>query len=154
MSQQSLPPTRRCVLSAGAVAVAGAGALTACSSDEVTDTASSAAGEAGEAAASAASGAVGAVVAQVADVPVGGATVKDIGGQQVVLSQPEAGTIEAFSAVCPHQGGIVAPEGDELVCPLHGSRFNEATGELIQGPATRGLDTVSVSVDGDGIVLD
>ncbi|PJJ65573.1 FAD-dependent oxidoreductase [Compostimonas suwonensis] len=46
----------------------------------------------------------------------------------------------AVDAVCPHLGGIVAWNDAESSwdCPLHGSRF-AADGELLEGPATRGL---------------
>ncbi|ROQ38240.1 glycine/D-amino acid oxidase-like deaminating enzyme [Frondihabitans sp. PhB188] len=45
-----------------------------------------------------------------------------------------------LSAVCPHLAGVVTWNDQELTwdCPLHGSRFTR-TGEVIEGPAGRGL---------------
>jgi glycine/D-amino acid oxidase-like deaminating enzyme/nitrite reductase/ring-hydroxylating ferredoxin subunit len=46
----------------------------------------------------------------------------------------------SLSAVCPHLGGVVSWNDQEQSwdCPLHGSRFR-ASGEVIEGPAKRGL---------------
>ncbi|MCC3281746.1 FAD-dependent oxidoreductase [Arthrobacter caoxuetaonis] len=45
------------------------------------------------------------------------------------------------SAICPHLHGILNWNDAEASwdCPLHGSRFT-ATGEVLEGPAVRGLD--------------
>ncbi|WP_324652358.1 FAD-dependent oxidoreductase [Georgenia sp. H159] len=50
------------------------------------------------------------------------------------------GVTRSVSAVCPHLGGVLRWNDEELSwdCPLHGSRF-AADGELLEGPATRGL---------------
>ncbi|MCA1687846.1 MAG: Rieske (2Fe-2S) protein, partial [Actinobacteria bacterium] len=60
-------------------------------------------------------------------------------GAKILLSRASSGEICAISNVCSHLGGPLA-EGDRengtVICPLHGSRFNLCTGEVIDGPAT------------------
>ena len=50
------------------------------------------------------------------------------------------GVTRASSGFCPHLGGVLRWNDEERSwdCPLHGSRFT-AEGELLEGPATRGL---------------
>jgi thiosulfate dehydrogenase [quinone] large subunit len=96
----------------------------------------------------------GPVLANVADVPVGGAKqVKDPGtGQTDWVLQLQAGQFTAVDAKCPHQGCTVAFESPStgFTCPCHGSRF-DATGKLLNGPATTGLTAVPVQVVGGEI---
>ncbi|MBW1602887.1 Rieske (2Fe-2S) protein [Streptomyces sp. JJ66] len=74
-------------------------------------------------------------------------------GQNVLVSQPEAGTYRAFSAVCTHkQCPIPFVERQEAVCTCHGSRFDVMSGEVRQGPATRPLPPVPIQLDGDDLV--
>ncbi|WP_438855649.1 Rieske (2Fe-2S) protein [Agromyces sp. M3QZ16-3] len=96
--------------------------------------------------------AAGEDVAALTDIPVGGSISATIGGQPVLLSQPTAGEVVAFSAICTHQGCTVAPEGAAFVCPCHGSTFDAATGDVEQGPALEPLPSVPVSVDGDRVI--
>lgn len=80
-------------------------------------------------------------------VPVGGAvSAKDPNGKPIIVAQPQTGAAVAFSAICTHMGCTVAPSGDKLNCPCHGSVYQAATGEVVQGPAPRALDKVSVKV--------
>jgi 3-phenylpropionate/trans-cinnamate dioxygenase ferredoxin component len=52
---------------------------------------------------------------------------------------------------CPLSGGLL--DGTTLMCQCHGSRFDIATGAVIQGPATRALAVYEVRELGDGIQL-
>lgn len=95
--------------------------------------------------------AAGPALIAVADVPVGGAaSAKDAEGKPIIVAQPEAGTIVAFSAVCTHNGCTVAPAGSRIACPCHQSSFAIADGARLGGPAQQPLAPVAVTVvDGE-----
>jgi nitrite reductase/ring-hydroxylating ferredoxin subunit len=87
-------------------------------------------------------------------VPVGGAISVTSGDKKLIVAQPNEGEAVAFSAVCPHQGGIVAVKGDRLECPLHKSTFEETTGKYIKGPANgKSLAPVAVEVTDGQVTL-
>jgi Rieske Fe-S protein len=91
------------------------------------------------------------VLTTVSAVPAGGGVVLSKSG--VVVTKDAGGTVHAFSATCTHQGCTVSSvSGGTINCPCHGSRFNADTGAVVQGPATRPLPTVAVTVQGDQIV--
>ena len=70
-----------------------------------------------------------------------------------MLTKDTAGEVHAFSITCPHQGCPVGSvEGGVIVCPCHGSTFALDTGARVSGPATSGLTTVDVTVQGNEIV--
>lgn len=145
--------TRRAALS-GAGAAAAALALAACSSD--TDpTATPTTGAASDPPSGPAEPAAPSTqaLAQLADIPVGGAvSAEGPDGKPILVAQPQAGTVVAFSAICTHQGCTVAPSGERLACPCHGSVFEAATGKVVAGPAPRPLPSVPVHVDGGAVV--
>ena len=93
-----------------------------------------------------------AAIAKLSDIPVGGSISAELDNAPIIISQPTAGKVVAFSAICTHQGCKVAPANKELDCPCHGSRFNSTTGEVIAGPAKTALPSVAVSVSGDEVV--
>ena len=95
---------------------------------------------------------VGDDVAALADVPVGGSIDATINGQPALIAQPTAGQVVAFSAICTHQQCVVAAAGAAFDCPCHGSRFDAATGDVINGPALEPLSAIPVAVSGDRIV--
>lgn len=86
------------------------------------------------------------------EVPVGGAVVVGDEERPVVVAQPSAGEVVAFSAVCTHKGCTVAAEEKILRCPCHGSTFDPVTGENTGGPAPSPLPGVPVRVE-DGMVI-
>lgn len=96
--------------------------------------------------------AAGEEVAALADIPVGGSIDATIGGEPVLLAQPTAGEVVAYSAICTHQGCVVAAAGSKFECPCHGSIFDAATGDVEVGPALEPLESVAVTVEGDRVI--
>ncbi|MEU7473309.1 Rieske (2Fe-2S) protein [Streptomyces sp. NPDC044984] len=85
-----------------------------------------------------------------ADVPVGGGTV--LADEKIVVTQPEEGGFKAFSAICTHQGCVVADVADGTInCACHGSRFRIADGSVERGPAARPLPEEPITVEGNSI---
>lgn len=149
--------TRRVVLRGVAVSGAALPLLAACSS--TTDADGSA--NTGEPDASASpsqaqgedqgSNGDGQTLARTSEVPVNGGTV--LTEEQIVLTQPTEGEFKAFTAVCTHQGCVVASVEDGTInCDCHGSQFSAATGEVTNGPASAPLEEVDIQVDGNRIV--
>ncbi len=58
----------------------------------------------------------------------------------------------AVSMRCTHRGCRVAPAGDRLACPCHGSEFTYA-GEVLEGPASEPLRHYPVTVDGNRLLV-
>jgi Rieske Fe-S protein len=151
--------SRRGVLvagAAGAAALAVAGCATygpqgpgrpGSSADEPTESGAQASG-----APSSGGGAGGAALGPASDIPVGGGKV--FTAQKVVVTQPQAGTFKAFSAVCTHQGCTVDEvAGGTINCPCHGSKFNVADGSVSEGPAKKPLAAKQVTDDGGTLRL-
>lgn len=146
---------RRTVLQAGTLIVVG-GAVAACGSGGAAEASSSAAGSAPASSAAAssapASSAAAGAVANVSDIPVGGGVILD--EPAVVITQPQAGEVKAFTAICTHQGCLVSEVVDnEIICPCHQSKFSAVDGSVITGPATAPLSAAGVAVEGGSVVL-
>lgn len=94
----------------------------------------------------------GEVLAPVADVPVGGALSVSVGSAPVLVTQPSAGQVFAFSAICTHERCTVGPGDGELRCPCHASRYDLTTGAVLGGPAPLPLPSIPVEI-ADGAVV-
>lgn len=142
------PSTRRAVLATGTAAlIAGCsnyGDENGGGSEEgASSVAPAESGTGGEAPA-------GEALTKTGDIPVGGGKIfKD---EKVVVTQPEKGGFKAFSAVCTHQGCIVATVSNGTInCACHGSEFRIADGAVAKGPAQKPLPAKQITVTGDSI---
>jgi nitrite reductase/ring-hydroxylating ferredoxin subunit len=91
------------------------------------------------------------------DVPVGGGVI--FAEQNVVVTRPDQGTFEGFSATCTHQGCILATVAAGTInCGCHGSQFSITDGSNVAGPSgspagsVPPLPKVGVKVKGANIV--
>jgi nitrite reductase/ring-hydroxylating ferredoxin subunit/hemoglobin-like flavoprotein len=88
---------------------------------------------------------------RVADIAPGKTCLVQLGEDSVAIFNV-GGAFFATQDDCTHQGGPLSEgtlEDQVVTCPLHGSRFNVTTGELVRGPAKRSLQTYRVTVDGE-----
>lgn len=92
-------------------------------------------------------------VAPVSDFSSAAPHVVDVDGAMIAVFTLD-GQYYAIEDVCTHDGGELASgelEGEEIVCPRHGARFNIKTGEVTAPPAYEPVATFPVRVH-NGIV--
>ena len=145
--------TRRTVI-AGAAGLSATVALAACGEDTPdVDTGDAAEQPTGAPTGSATAGTGAAAgIAALADIPVNGG--KIFAAEKVVVTQPTAGEVKAFSTTCTHQGCAVSRvENGLIVCPCHDSKFKISDGSPTGGPATKPLQSKSVKVENGQVVL-
>jgi 3-phenylpropionate/trans-cinnamate dioxygenase ferredoxin component len=87
-------------------------------------------------------------VAAVEDLPTGKRMYVEIDGQQIVVFNL-AGGLFAIADVCSHDDGPVGDgdlEGEEVICPRHGARFDLRTGKALALPAVVDIPAYPVRV--------
>jgi nucleotide-binding universal stress UspA family protein/nitrite reductase/ring-hydroxylating ferredoxin subunit len=86
--------------------------------------------------------------AEIGDLSNGEGAVVREDGAQIAVYRDDAGAVHRLSARCAHMGCIVGWNADERTwdCPCHGSRY-DALGAVIQGPASKGLETADDTPD-------
>lgn len=92
-------------------------------------------------------------VAAVSDIPVGKGISVDKSGVRAVIGQPTEGKFTAFAPQCPHEGCKVNPANQRFVCPCHSSAFDMSTGDVLGGPAPRGLTALPVKVSNGRVIV-
>jgi Rieske Fe-S protein len=67
-----------------------------------------------------------------------------VGDKIIVLRKSET-EFKAYSAFCPHQGGVVFfnEKTNQFVCPLHNSKF-DPDGQRLSGPARQPLSSFPI----------
>ncbi|WP_461411802.1 QcrA and Rieske domain-containing protein [Gemmatimonas sp.] len=73
---------------------------------------------------------------------------------EVILCR-HAGEVYAFALSCPHQNTAlkVMPKGAGFQCPRHKSKY-QPNGTFVSGRATRNMDRLQITRDGDTITVD
>src|SRR5215212_7000231 len=72
------------------------------------------------------------------ELPPNGTRKVEVDGVGVLLSRSWGGEVCAISSVCSHLGGPLeegSREGDTVVCPWHGSRYDLCSGKVLESPA-------------------
>ena len=137
MTAQTTGVSRRIVFQ-GMGALGTAVALAGCGSDDGNATDDAPAADAGT------------ELAATSEVPVGGGLI--LQDEKIVVTQPTEGNFKAFTAVCTHQGCVVATVEATINCTCHGSKFSIEDGSVAGGPAPSALAAVEITVDGDKIL--
>lgn len=79
-----------------------------------------------------------------------------VGGERVVVARCDDGTVCAIAATCSHLGGPLdegSREGDTVVCPWHGTRFDLRSGAVIGGPAVFAQPQYSATEQGGRVEI-
>lgn len=80
-----------------------------------------------------------------------------VSGTNIVIREAttnDASSFKAFSLVCTHQGCTVNYDdsGNVFNCPCHGSKY-DGNGNVLNGPATKALAKLKVTVTGSELIV-
>jgi nitrite reductase/ring-hydroxylating ferredoxin subunit len=93
-------------------------------------------------------------VAKTTDIPIGSGKKFDVEGIPILITQPRAGEFRGFSAVCTHAGFVMTNMANsEIKCDNHGAVYSADDGSVLSGPAPRALGKVTVTVEGDDVLV-
>ena len=70
----------------------------------------------------------------------------------IYLSGIESENYQAVLLQCTHKGCAVRPVGDLLICPCHGSEYNQL-GKVLKSPAEEDLFRFRVSSDESSVYI-
>ena len=95
-------------------------------------------------------------VAEADDVPPGTAKAVEADGRRIAVFN-SGGGYYAIDDACTHRGGALSEgeiEGTVVTCPLHGAAFDVTTGNVLGPPASEGVVSYRVQVDGHDIKVE
>ncbi len=77
-------------------------------------------------------------------------------GNEVALIRT-GGRFYAIEDRCTHRDAPLSSgmvEGCTIICPLHGAEFDLESGEPLSGPATKGVKTYPVKIEGGKVYVE
>ena len=89
---------------------------------------------------------------KIADVPTAGSRIVPFFGRELHLYR-SGDKIRAVANVCLHFGGPLDCRDGKFVCLWHNASFDMATGERVDGPASKGSRLMFLSTRGEGDAL-
>lgn len=93
--------------------------------------------------------------AHTGEIPSGKMKCVRLGGRVILVANVD-GSFYATDDTCTHEDASLSSgslKGELVKCPLHNSRFNVCTGEVIEEPARANLKTYPVKIDGPDILI-
>jgi nitrite reductase/ring-hydroxylating ferredoxin subunit len=94
-------------------------------------------------------------IARRGELPPGKMKRVDLDGRRILIAHVD-GQYYATDDTCTHEDASLSTgflKDDIVKCPLHGSRFNLRTGQVLDDPAEENLRTYPVRLDGDDILI-
>ena len=95
-------------------------------------------------------------VAKVSEISPGNGKQIDAGGRTIALFNLK-GQFHAIDNICTHVGGSLASGeiiDEDVICPLHGARFNIPTGKVLGPPARENISTYNIRIEDDNIEIE
>jgi nitrite reductase/ring-hydroxylating ferredoxin subunit len=95
-------------------------------------------------------------VAATSELAPGQAKKVEVDGKVIALFALEGGYY-AIDDTCPHRAGPLSEgpvEGEVVMCPWHGSKFNVRSGDVLAPPARTGVSSYRVRVTGSDIEVE
>ena len=95
-------------------------------------------------------------VAKISEISPGNEKQIDAVGKAIALFNLK-GQFYAIDNSCTHVGGLLASGeiiDDDVICPLHGARFNIPTGKILGPPARENISTYKIRTDDDNIEIE
>jgi Rieske Fe-S protein len=66
----------------------------------------------------------------------------------------DADEFKVFSTKCTHLGCRIRPaNGDQMICPCHGSVFSTKNGSVIKGPAEKSLEMLNFNIEENNLTI-
>jgi cytochrome b6-f complex iron-sulfur subunit len=78
--------------------------------------------------------------------------IPEILSQPIFLYKVSENEYSAVLMYCTHKGCDLRPNGNNLLCPCHGSEFS-STGEVLNPPADKPLKKFETSCDADNVYI-
>jgi 3-phenylpropionate/trans-cinnamate dioxygenase ferredoxin component len=94
-------------------------------------------------------------VCEVSDVPTGSMHAVDVGGKRLMIANV-GGKLHATDRICTHEEADLSTGfliGSTVTCPLHLSRFDVASGEVQNAPASVPLKIYSLKIEGTSVYV-